>query len=271
MTKRLKLPKTFHGGQSCQKKYSMLAERSYFNDTSHNPIIRGHGTLGLCDFIQEKITKRKCSTIAIFRDPFDRAVSHYFFNRQVAAKKGNASSGRNKAVDLNITEWLKQTGSVTLSGFATEWKFEVGADGREICKELDSSVVAKNVWRPMDGELQAIIDNLDRHISVVALMEDLATSFEMLEWVYGLPFTNTCDSLHTMKGTYENTAGKKKDSLKVEAKRQLMEDEEIVKLLQFDILLYQKVREIFNQQKNILEQMKSQSKRLNPSLRSLGS
>ncbi|XP_071852505.1 uncharacterized protein [Apostichopus japonicus] len=255
MIKQAKLPPTFHGNSNCKAKLEMVERSSYFSNLSiRHPIIRGHGTLGLCDFIHEKITKRNCSNFAVFRDPLDRAVSHYFFNRQIASRKGKTYSGYAKALNNNITEWMKLVGSVTLHGFANEWLFEERGNSQEICKQQRSSIASG--WRLVDGFLQSIIDNMDRHFSVIGIMEDLETTYEILEEVYGLPFTKTCPGLHVMKGIYDNTTHMNQKTLKEDAKRQLMEDEEIMNLLQFDILLYQRAKEIFYQQKKILEKYK---------------
>ncbi|XP_071852507.1 uncharacterized protein [Apostichopus japonicus] len=257
MMKQLNMPETFHGGSNCKNKREMMDRSSYFINVSlPHPIVRGHGTLGLCDFIQERITRRNCSNFAIFRDPLDRAVSNYFFNRQIATKKGHTNSGYAKALNNNITEWMKLVGSVTLHGFANEWRFEEKENSQEICKEQRSSIVEAKGWRLVDGFLQSIIDNMDRHISVIGITEDLETTYEILEFVYGLPFTKTCTGLHVMKGKYDNITHTKQDTLKEDAKRQLMEDEEVMNLLQFDILLYQRAKEIFYQQKEILAKYK---------------
>ncbi|XP_071852848.1 uncharacterized protein [Apostichopus japonicus] len=257
MVKELNLPETFHGGPSCKKKDGMVDRSAYFTNVSLNhPIVRGHGTLGLCDFIHDKITTRNCSTFALFRDPVERAVSNYFFNRQIATKLGHTTGGFAKALQHNITEWLKQVGSVTLQGFANEWRLEEKGNSQEICKEQRSSIVEVRGWRLVDGFLQSIIDNMDRHFSVIGITEDLESTYEILEFVYGLPFTKTCIGLHIMKGKYDSITHTKQETLKADAKRQLMEDEEVMKLLQFDILIYQRAKEIFYQQKIILENYK---------------
>ncbi|KAJ8049191.1 hypothetical protein HOLleu_01816 [Holothuria leucospilota] len=255
--KRLGLPLTAHGGSSCRKKEEMLGYANYFNSSNGQPVVRGHDTLGLCDFFKEKITDRKCSVFTVFRDPYDRLVSHYFFNRQVARQ---TSSGDQLALILNktIKEWIRKSGSPVWRAFSNKWKFERKDNGKEICTELQrpGAMTIEERWPPIDEHLTDTVNNLDKHLSFIGLTEDLQTTFQMLEEVYGLPFVEVCSDMHVLQGTYEDTNATEQRALKMSAKREIMEDPEIQHLMQFEVLVYEKAKEIFEAQKKVILKMK---------------
>ncbi|KAJ8049190.1 hypothetical protein HOLleu_01815 [Holothuria leucospilota] len=249
------MPRTAQGGSSCKRKQEILQNANYYNSSKERPVVRGHGSLGLCDFIKEKITDRKCSVFTVFRDPYDRLVSHYFFNRQVEKRK---ASGDQSDLTLNksIKEWIKGSGSVVWRAFSNEWKFEKMNHGKEKCKELQHFVTREERWPSIDDHLVDIANNLDKHLSFIGLTEDLQTTYQMLEEVYGLPFVEVCSDMHVLQGSYELTNATEQRALKMSAKREIMEDPEIQRLIQFEVLMYEKAKEIFEAQKKVFLKLK---------------
>ncbi|KAJ8049193.1 hypothetical protein HOLleu_01819 [Holothuria leucospilota] len=254
--KKLGLPLTAHGEWSCKGKQKMLQNAYYYNTPNGRPVVRGHGTLGLCDFIKEKITDRKCSVFTVFRDPYDRLVSHYFFSRQIEKLK---APSHQSALKLNqtIKEWIRGSGSAVWQAFSNEWKFERINDGKEKCKGLQHFAVMsiEERWPSIDKHLTDISKNLDKHLSFIGLTEDLQTTYRMLEEVYGLPFVEVCSDMHVWQGSYEHTNATQQSALKMAAKREIMEDPEIQRLIQFEVLMYEKAEEIFKAQKRVFLKM----------------
>ncbi|KAJ8049192.1 hypothetical protein HOLleu_01818 [Holothuria leucospilota] len=252
---RLGLSVTVRGGTSCKRKQDLLGYANYLNSSKERPVIRGHATVGLCDFIKEKITDRKCSVFTVFRDPYDRLVSYYFFTRQVARKR---SSGDQLALILNetIKQWIKNSGSSVWKAFSNEWKFERKDNGKEKCIDLQHFETTEERWPTIDEHLTEIANNLDKHLSFIGLTEDLQTTFQMLEEVYGLPFVEVCSDMHVLQGSYELTNATEQRALKMSAKREIMEDPEIQRLIQFEVLVYEKAKEIFEAQKKVFLKMK---------------
>ncbi|KAJ8049194.1 hypothetical protein HOLleu_01820 [Holothuria leucospilota] len=245
---KLGLPLTAKSGSSCKRKEEILQNANYFNSSKERPIVRGHGTLGLCDFIKEKITDRKCSVFTVFRDPYDRLVSQYFFNKEYVpwVLKENGT----------IKDWIFGSSSAVWKSFSNEWKFESLDNGQEKCKDLQRFVTREDRWPSINEYYAGIANNLDKHLSFIGLTEDLQTTYQMLEEVYGLPFVEVCSDLHVLQGSYELTNVTEQRARKMAAKRELMEDQETQRLIQFELLIYEKAKEIFEAQKKVFLKMK---------------
>ncbi|KAJ8021904.1 hypothetical protein HOLleu_39237 [Holothuria leucospilota] len=243
MQPKLDLPPVQRGGISCGQLEDTYSKLSYFQNESFKPVIQGHNTLGICDFFRDIDLGRKCSTFSVFREPYERAVSNYYYVRQIAIK-GNANKGFQRALKMSITEWVKIDGSPMWAAFYRIWRMDMTTNGRINC-EMISRNIPEQKWPSNDTIVDEIIENLDKYLSFVGLLEDMLTTYQMLEEIYNLPFVNECYGRHFNKGHYENLNATAKHEVEKKAKRMLMEDKEIRKLMTFDVRLYKKAKEIF--------------------------
>ncbi|KAJ8021903.1 hypothetical protein HOLleu_39236 [Holothuria leucospilota] len=250
MQPKLDLPPAQRGSAACEQLRETYPKLIYFQNVSYKPVIQGHNTLGLCDFFHDTIPERKCSTFAIFREPYERIVSHYYFARRVATEDNSKVEGYLKALEMPITEWAKLDGSPTWVAFSRIWNMSITENEKIECEMISGKVFGQK-WLSNETIIDEIIGNLDKYLSFVGLLEDMSTTYQMLEEIYNLPFVDECYGRHFNKGTYENLNGTAKLELEKKAKRALMEDKEIRKLMTFDVRLYEKAKEIFNAQKNI--------------------
>lgn len=247
----LKLPSPLHCNASCASKLDILGYEKKFKNMTFNPVLQGHGNIGLCDFIHSYISDRKCSTFAIFREPYERVVSHYYYIRQAVKNSPNRSS--NKAVILPITEWVKTFGSIMWRTFSNTFQI-IDENGVRSCKH--SIIIEKKLLPQLfqnDSFTEGIVNNLDKLLSFVGLSEDLPTTFEMLEKVYNLPFPAVCSDMHVLKGTYEELNATEMQQLRADAKLSLMADEDVQRIMEIDVKLYEKAKEIFDSQKKIFK------------------
>ncbi|KAJ8021896.1 hypothetical protein HOLleu_39227 [Holothuria leucospilota] len=249
MQRKLKLPPAERGGTSCHKLEDIYEKFTYFQNISYKPVIQGHKTLGLCDFFHDINPGRICSTFSLFREPYERAVSHYYFAREVA-RKGNHNKGFQRALNMPVTEWTIKHGSPVWEAFHRIWRTNMTKSDTLKC-EMISENMPEQKWPSNDTSVNKIIDNLDKHLSFVGLLEDMFTTYQMMEEIYNLPFVNLCYGKHVNKGSYENLNATANRELRKRAKRSLMENEDVRKLFVFDVLVYEKAKEIFNAQKKV--------------------
>ncbi|XP_071849007.1 uncharacterized protein [Apostichopus japonicus] len=243
-----------HYTGGCRTQLDMLSKKGVFVSSSTRPILRGHNTLGLCDFIHDKITTRKCSTFAIFREPYDRVVSRYFFSRDIARKHNHSNRISKKATLLSITDWVKYLGSVTKQALTNRYEITERASGERSCRLLGNR---KLLTEMLDEKsvVDGVLEHLDRYLSVVGLQDELQTTLKMLQKAYNLTFTESCGDVHVLRGSYEGLNISAQNQLKAEAKRALLEDKDVGRLMRFDVRLYNRVKEIFYAQKRELEKM----------------
>ncbi|KAJ8050852.1 hypothetical protein HOLleu_04210 [Holothuria leucospilota] len=260
MYKQLNVPQPFDSKLKCKYITDLLNNETFLKEKSYRPVVRGHYTLGMCDLIREEIVDRKCSAFTILRDPYDRVVSHYYFNRDAAQNKTELRN----ALDLPITEWLKEVGTVTWRSFFRGWKVQRNKS-ESICSEIppfynQSRDMPGKLWPSGQDEtwINDIVNNLEKHVSFVGLLEDLPTTYKMLQEVYDLPFYDMCMKIRSNVGSYDKGNLRAKEAMKRESKRLLMEDKEIQKLMKFDVLLYEKGKKIFEAQKKEFEAMQRQ-------------
>lgn len=96
------------------------------------------------------------------------------------------------------------------------------------------------------------MDKVEKEFTVIGLTEEYDTTLRILQHTYGLPFYDECRQLRQNSGTYLTTNNTKKDLRKEIARKTLMNNERVREVLQPDVILYNRMKEIFNKEKEKL-------------------
>lgn len=216
-------------------------------------IIMGHRAFGMCDLLREsRFNQKRCSYFTILRDPFERMVSHYFYLRQAAASSALISPSAIMSLKMSIKEWTLYQGSEMQNKLF--WTGEIGKhpNGSHVCQGVSQLPIT----RFRDEKLmEDILSNIDRHFGVIGLTSEYLKTLRMLQRAYQLPFYDVCKEFAINKGDYNSTEDAARKKVKEEAIMTLKNDAEIRQLLHLDIKLYEKAKQIFNEQNRIMEDM----------------
>lgn len=259
MYRKFDFPETVRVGRGCEFKLDMLSNADYFKNESYRPVVRGHDAIGVCDFLKERITDRKCSTFALFREPIEREISFYYYVRKEGRTDNPHPKEWETALNQTIGEWIKSVRSVMWEAISNDWELHEDPQDQEMKCKMITNITSDYIYQypKIDDYLRDVVDNLDKHLSVVGLLEDLPSSYAMFEEAYKLPFVDKCIDVYEQRGNYGVEGKSAEMELKARKRREIMEDEEIMKLLEFDILVYEKAKELFYKQKEIYRQMKA--------------
>lgn len=231
-------------------------------DAALEPYYMGDSTLGICDYGQQP---RPCSYFTMLREPYERAVSLYYFCQD----GGNGCSQSNKSLE----EFVLRTCSTFFHQLTVSFSCRESKDRNcrisQVCQKwrCNSTFARSNIPRDqMDTLLQYVIDHLDRIFAVIGLLNEYDLSLELFEDTFGLKFANTCRTLHHNKGSYLYREDASSDDEKLSqnilietAVKRLRKNEAIRKCLRADETIYQRAKEIFEIQKNELLKRKSYS------------
>ncbi|KAJ8030428.1 hypothetical protein HOLleu_26859 [Holothuria leucospilota] len=213
--------------------------------TPTNDYYMGDAVLGICDSFWDS---RPCSYFTLIREPYERAVSHYYF----------CKSGGPGFPPCNNT--LEEFTMTLCSLFFRQMT------GRVFCEENNRN--ESSSWRCKGQPITidhilvepqqraAVLDyflaNIDKIFTVIGLTEEFETSLKLFENTFGEPFYRLCNKMHSNKGSYKNDTDRddrKDNEEKITAKKRLMKNDQIRKCLHEDIQLYNKMYEIFQKQK----------------------
>ncbi|XP_070558878.1 uncharacterized protein [Ptychodera flava] len=224
-------------------------------------------TFGLCD----EFNRQNCSYFTLIRDPYERLIScHEFCKRALTDPLCAASDARN----LTLKEWALHQGSY----FFRQLQFKpTYACSDKIMRDKISPKINKakylgrNATRPpcwyrhklllddalndMEKEvlLNYFLDNLKNWFTVIGITEEYRTTLGLLQQAYNLPFRDLCMNLISMKGLYKvdgkPATPQSKQELIQKLKAELQADPEINRTLYYDVKIYEKAREIFEEEK----------------------
>ncbi|KAJ8035685.1 hypothetical protein HOLleu_19435 [Holothuria leucospilota] len=198
------------------------------------------GTYGfsLCQYVNSK----NCAYFTILRDPYDRMVSHYFFCRY--------GGGSNAPCNKPIEEFAVMVRSVFFHQLTCihKCKQNDGPKGPWSCDREQLEVEQLVNYR--ENEIEMILDYAEQHLEdifvTIGLLDEFDTSLALLQEAFGLPFYDMCRNSHR-NGRPDESEERKQE--RIAAKKALMENEEVKKVLHADIRLYNRAKELFQKQK----------------------
>lgn len=222
-------------------------------DHGNVDISMGHCSSGMCDVINAAQPNRKCSTFTILREPFERMTSHYYYLRQCANTTMIDNTHAQKSRSMKLADWALLTGSETRNKFFRKEELVQHTNGSRFCNV--ESEPLQNFEN--DIYMENILQNLDKHLGVIGLTSEYEMTLKMLQRAYSLPFYDLCKDFLLNKGTY----GNRKDvsimkQIKANAVRQLKQNQRVKQMLHLDIEIYEKAKEIFQKQKELMNDIR---------------
>ncbi|XP_070558883.1 uncharacterized protein [Ptychodera flava] len=224
-------------------------------------------TFGLCDVLED----RPCSYFTLMRDPYERIVSSYQFCKyQLDDPLCCATDAR----FLTVKDWALHQGSYFFRQlqFNTRGVCSQAAFRELIRPRMDRlSYKGRDVNKPpcwyrhkvlldsitdSDKEtiLEYLLSNLENWFSVVGITEQFDDFLKLLQHTYGLPFHRGCAGHSAMKTEYSSwLQGRTRSELMKLRKQELMEDKDVQKALYYDVKIYEKIKDIYQRQKEQLE------------------
>lgn len=214
-------------------------------------LVAGDVSLGTCARMP---THRTCAYYTVVREPYDRAVSQYFF-----CKGGGETA--NSCTNKTIEEYVLNVGSLffrqltyqtTCYNIMSSSKLEAASNdhGWRCKKNLHSSSEKEK-----DRLIAYLLKKMDSIFAVIGITERYEESLELFQDAFNLSFHDTCSGFRFNVGPSINSTRRRRTEtdenlhrIKEEAKRSLMINAKIRKSLRPDILLYRKAKEIFEKQ-----------------------
>ncbi|XP_071854338.1 uncharacterized protein [Apostichopus japonicus] len=206
----------------------------------------GDMALGICDFVGE----RPCAYFTVLRDPFERSVSHYYFCKE-GGEAIHSCNGSLEEFTLSVCSsfYLQMTCRLLC---------ERGNQGDEEntdwqCKRVRVAGTKQFSNETNQSALQYILGNLDKLFAVVGITEDFKTTLQLFEDTFGKPFYKTCYDFHNNAGRYinggNNITARRKNKIRESEIKRLRGNEKVRQCLHEDTVIYEKVKEIFEIQK----------------------
>lgn len=245
-----------------------LDHLQHFQSTS---FFMGGYSFGICDYYQNKDS---CSYFTFMRDPIDRVISSYVYCHKYPLDQ---LCGPATVRNFTLEEWAISQGSyffyqLLLQPAFCKGFFKVAAhqvtlnDGEDfIMQRMETSIKdIEHVFQCWvrqrryfqqtlsDEELQILldymVDNMENWFALIGLTENFTSSLEMLSHIYKVPFETYCDN-KANKGQYrkvgDDGAG---NTVKDEMRSTLEQSPGAMEALNFDFILYDKGKEIFERQ-----------------------
>ncbi|XP_070564633.1 uncharacterized protein [Ptychodera flava] len=224
-------------------------------------------TFGLCD----ELNLPNCSYFTLIRDPYERLIScHEFCKRALWDPLCAASDAR----ELALKEWALHQGSYFFRQLQFKPTYvcsdkimrENIAPKIKNAKYLGRNAVCPPCWylhklflddalndTEKEVLLDYFLDNLKNWFTVIGITEEYRTTLGLLQQAYDLPFQDLCWNLTSMKGLYKvdgkPASPQSKQELIQKLKAELQADPEVNMALYFDVKIYEKARDIFEEEK----------------------
>ncbi|XP_070566391.1 uncharacterized protein [Ptychodera flava] len=227
----------------------------------------GENTFEMCD----EFNRWNCSYFTLIRDPYERLISCHEFCKHALKDPLCAASDARK---LTLKEWALHQGSYFFRQL--QFKPTYVCSGKIMRENIAPKIkrakyLGRNAVRPPcwyrhklflddalnDTEKEALLnyflDNLKNWFTVIGITEEYRTTLGLLQQAYDLPFQDLCRNLISKKGLYKvngtRASPKSKQELIQKRKAELQADPEINRALYYDIKIYEKAREIFEEEK----------------------
>jgi hypothetical protein len=211
---------------------------------------------GVCDAFQDSVKPPSCSYFTMLREPIDRIVSSYYYCKMRPIDILCASS-KLRASEANITQWAFHQESYLFtqltidSGYCS--RFPQTVKRPVPCWYRERAIHEQTDLEPT---LEFILKDLPDRFAVIGLFEHFQESLAMFEKVYGLKFTS-CGTIKA--NSIQGRVSRSSNAISQKVKLQLTERKKVVaelrnnpavmKAMRYDIAIYQRAVEIYNQQK----------------------
>ncbi|XP_077862334.1 uncharacterized protein LOC144343798 [Saccoglossus kowalevskii] len=227
-------------------------------------------TFGGCDILQDS----SCSYFVILRDPLERYISSYTYCK-TKGKYGDPMCMTTNVDAMTLKEWIYHHGSYVfrqmqfnILKICSENYFKVHIE--PMMKKIQYNGTNpsnppcwfrhKLVLDSMDESekkllLHYFLNNLKNWFEVIGILNEYQISLQLFQQVYGLPFYDMCNGISLLVTQYGNVKATdkdrdiKKNKYVSKIKSNLQKDPDILKILDYDIQIYQKALEIFQMQK----------------------
>ena len=234
-------------------------------ELSNQTIYFGGYSFGTCDFL---LNERPCSYFTMTRNPFERAVSSYFYCKRYS---GDQLCGPANITNMSIEDWAIYQGSyffrqLLMHPDACSNKYGEIIDlyqnktknvykytkNRESCwfnqKAFLQTKVSDKERRVL---LKHCLDNLERWFAVIGTLDNFTDFLMMLQITYDLPFRGYVKT--------RVNGGKQGNLTKIMAAK-LMSNSAVTNALYEDLKIYEKSKTIFDKQLVSLNKMTSTKK-----------
>ncbi|KAJ8041768.1 hypothetical protein HOLleu_12673 [Holothuria leucospilota] len=220
--------------------------------TPPNDYYMGDAALGICDSVDD----RPCSYFTVVREPFERAISHYYFCK-------NGGDGCPPSV-TTLEEFTMSSCSLFFRQLTSRVLCKEDKQNTSLPWKCDRIPISIDHLSPNQQEremlLKYFLENVDKIFAVIGLTEEFETSLKLLEDTFGEPFHELCHKKHANAGSYKKVGDKDvteavRERIISEAKEMLMKNEQISQCMHEDVQLYNKMYEIFQKQKQFIDEV----------------
>ncbi len=231
----------------------------------------GQYSFGMCNQYKQS----PCSYFTLFRDPMERAISSYHYCNSTGRTLRDEMCLMLDASQVTLREWILHHGSLlfqqllftpqSCNSFPSTSQFspdgstsKFGDSSNWPCWFKHRHQLGQLTATQQSHVLDYILNNLENWFSVVGLVEDFDNSMQMLEHVYGLPFSE-CHSIRqfqldsvNMRDNRSNRNKQRDGFYDDNDPDYLMYDYFVKRALEADYKIYNRAKQMFSLQKQVL-------------------
>ena len=233
------------------------------NNNSQQTIYYGDHAFGSCDFLPPN---RSCSYFTMIRNPYSRIISAYFY----CQKAHDELCGNVDTNTISIETWAQLQGSYffrqllnhpamcsdAFEGYAKDFQdrtssvFHHRFGNIGSCKFREQSYLQQRLTILERRKLlDYCLSNLENLFAVIGLLEELDLSLAMFQTVYHQPFVASAG----VKCNSERSS--RNNSVSEEMMERLKTSEAASEALYEDLMIYEKMLEIFEEQRIALDKL----------------
>lgn len=222
------------------------------NARNNYQYIEGPNTMGICDTV---LNEQPCSYYLLLRDPFDRALSTYFYCK-VEKDDLLCASNQMDANKAHIKEWAIHQRSFLFA----QLTFDIHYCNMSRLQQQQLPCWYRQRAMMEETDLQErlkfVLSDLVHRFAVIGMLERFQQSLVMFEKVYGLNFTQCAqkkeNSMNERLSQSSNSQIVQQISQREQLLLQLRNDPDVQQAMRYDLAIYKKAKEIFLKQRQVM-------------------